>query len=216
MNKQRLAPLSLATISFVLSFAVVAVAGKTPTSPLSGYVTKTGEVRSFEPDKISEFRTAASVRRFASSISVSQIKRYEAEGFVEAVAARLHDPAEPAAEGVLSAFRFKTQAGAIQELKAVSAEEHEDLEKIVSKSPRLFRLRRLRLAGLHDATALALEADHAAREVGIRIGMARGHVALGRCLISMNVYRPDDGKRVAALVVTAIRRISKRTYPVCL
>jgi hypothetical protein len=181
---------------------------------LTDLLARSGEVDGFRPGAVQIFRSIADLRNASNDLSPAKSRRYEVEGFVEAAAVRMHDRAEPAAEGISGVIEFETPAGAMEELRAESAEELTSLRVLARRQSRFFVLRRLEVPGVSRSVAFSFETNKAAAENGIRSGIAKGLLVEGRCLMSVGVLRRRS-KEVSSLIVGAVRSISGRTTGAC-
>jgi hypothetical protein len=206
-----------ALVAAILSVAAVApvVASAAEVSPLVPLLMKPGEMSGFVPGKPQVFRTVSAIKRGSGEgPSKVEISRYEAEGFVEAAAVRIHGQAEAAATGISSVFEFETPTGARAEMKAELKEQfnRESLGSGVGAD--YFILRRFTVPDVPDVVAYAFVTNKAADKIGVESGVAKGMFIEGNCLFAVGIVR-FASKKVTEPVTSGVQAIFRRTGDAC-
>ena len=208
-------PRTVGTFAFVLLLAVAVMpvaANATGRSPLAPFLLKAGEVGGFEPGNAQVFRSVGAVREGSGARPATPtIRRYEAEGLLEAAIVRIHDRAEAAAEGISSVFEFEAPAGAKAEMKAEKEALRNDLNPAGSE---YVVLRQFRVPWVTSAAGFALLPNREALRLGAESGIAKGLSVEGSCLITVGILRPWS-KEVIEPVRSGMQAISARTGSVC-
>ena len=154
--------LAATTLLVVMGEAAVTYAKDAP--PISSFLLKRGEAPGITPGKAQIFRTVTAVRNGAGEgPTLADIRRYEAEGFVEAAMVRLHIQHEPAAKGISSVFDFETAAGAKAEMRSELKEEFNR----GAASPKYLVLRRFKVPGVREAVVSEYVTSEAASSIGL-------------------------------------------------
>lgn len=206
---------TLAATALLLAVVTRVVADAAGGSPLVPFLSKPGEIGGFKPGKAQVFRTVAAVRQASGeSPAKSEIRRYEAEGFIEAAIVRIHGQVEPAAKGVSSAFEFETPAGAEVEMKAELKEEF-DPDALGAKGiRRYFTLRQFKVPGVPKAVGFVFVTNKLAAKLGVETGVANGLFVKGNCLLAFGIFRPKS-KEVTGPVISGVQAISRRIGGTC-
>ena len=180
------------------------------TSPLVTFLLKPGEMTGFAPGKARVFRTVAAVETASGEKpSEREIKRYEAEGFVEAATVRMHSNAEPAAKGISSVFEFETPVDARAEMKA---ELKEEIDPAVLRKEGIsdyFVLRHFKVPGVPDAFAFAFVPNRAADRAGLESSVAKGLFVEGNRLFAVGAVE-FKSKDVVQPVISGVQAIFNR------
>jgi hypothetical protein len=209
---QRAARVLAATL--LVAVVVPVVANASDVSSVIPFLLKSGEMGGFEPGKAQVFRTVSAVRSAAGERpSKPQVRRYEAEGFVEAAIVRIHGQAEPAARGISSVFGFETPTGAEAEMRAELKEEF-DLEAPQPGGINVLTPRRFEIPGVPKSVAFAFVTNKAAARLGVESGTAKGLFIEGNCLLAVGIFRPMS-KEVTEPVVNGVQAIFSRTGGIC-
>jgi hypothetical protein len=182
--------------------------------PLAPFLVKLGDMGGFRPGRAQVFRTVAAVRSVSGEKPAeSEIRRDEAEGFVEAAMARIHAVSEPAAKGISSVIEFETPTGATAEMKAELKEEL-DPKVLPTAEKAYFSLRHFKVPGVPNVIAFAFVSNKAASKFEAETGIAKGLFTEGNCLIAVSIYRPMS-KEVTGPVVSGVQAIFGRTGGAC-
>jgi len=199
----------------LLALAAPVSANAADASPLISFLLKPGEMSGFTPGKPRVFRTVAAIETASGEKPTKlEIKRYEAEGFVEAATVRMHSNAEPAARGISSVFEFETPMDAMAEMKAELKEEIDPAALRKKGILDLFVLRRFEVPGVPRAVAFALLSNRAAKRAGFESGVAKGLFVEGNCLLAVGVVR-FKSKEVVKPVVSGAQAIFNRSGGIC-
>lgn len=209
---------ALATSTAMLLLVTLAApvsANAADASPLVAFLLKPGDMSGFTPGKPRVFRTVAAVETASGEKPTElEIKRYEAEGFVEAATVRIHSNAEPAARGISSVFEFESPIGARAEMKAELKEEIDSAalrKKVISD---YFVVRHFKVPGVPRAVAFAFVSNRKAERLGVESGVAKGLFVEGNCLFAVGVARFKSNE-VVEPVVGGVQAIFNRSGGIC-
>lgn len=190
--------------------AAPAAASAVEVPPLVPLLLQSGEMSGFVPGKPQVFRTASAIKLGSGEKpTTAEIARYEAEGFLEAVAVRIHGQAEPGAMGISSVFEFETAAGARAEMKAELKEQFNREDLRPRSAAHFFTLRRFKVPDVPGAVAFAFLTNKAASELGVESGVAKGMFIDGNRLISIGVVRFASNE-VIEPVIGGVQAIFRR------
>ena len=204
----------LAVTTLLVAVGTPIAANARALSPVVPLLLKSGEVIGIKSGKCQIFQTAAAVRNGAGEVPTeAAIKRYEAEGLVEAAIVRLHDRAEPTAKGISSVFSFETPSGAKSEMKA-ELNEDPGPQALRIEGNRYLVQRHFTVPGVRGAGGIAVVSSDAARKLGLEFGVAKGLFIEGSCLVAIGIFRPTSND-VTRLVVNGIQAVSERTGDSC-
>jgi hypothetical protein len=209
---------ALATFAAILLLLVLAVplpANTVDTSPLATFLLKPGEMSGFAPGRPRVFRTVAAIETASGEKPTDlEVKRYEAEGFVEAATVRMHSNTEPAAKGISSVFEFETPMSARAEMKA---ELNDEVDPVALRKDGIldyFTLRYFRVPGVPGAVTFALLPRKAAARSGFESGVAKGLFVEGNCLLAIGAVR-FKSREVAEPVISGVQAIFNRSRGIC-
>jgi hypothetical protein len=210
---QRRVAKAVVSIMALTAAAIPLRATAADVSPLAGFLLRPGEMTGFEPGKVQTFRTVAAIRGGSGQRpSMQELRRYEADGFLEAVSARIHNRGEPGAKGLSTVFEFETPAGAKAEMKA---ELNDEFNGIVPGPERdYFILSRFKVPNVLNAVAFAVVTNRAAETLGVESGVSKAMFVEGDCLFTLGVYRPASNE-VTKPVVSGVQSISGRAGGAC-
>jgi hypothetical protein len=182
-------------------------------SPLVPFLLKPGDMSGFKPGRPQVFRTLGAVREASGEKPPKrEIRRWEAEGFVEAVIALIHDSDEPSSVGNSSVFEFETTTGAKAELHAEEKEESEVMMPAASR--KYFTRRRFDVPGVPSAVVYAFVTNRAAAKLGVESGIAKGLFTEGNCLITIGIARFASNE-VTKPVIGGVQALYRRTGGTC-
>jgi hypothetical protein len=200
--------------AIVLAAVVAPVAANgAGVSPLVPFLLKPGDMSGFKPGKPQVFRTLGAVREASGEKPPKrEIRRWEAEGFVEAAIARIRNTAEPAGVGNSSVFEFDTPAGAKTEMHVEVKEEFE--LKMPAATRKYFTRRRFGVPGVPGAVVYAFVSNRAAAKFGVGVGIAKGLFVEGNCLVTTGIGR-FASREVTEPVIGGIQAIYRRTGGSC-
>jgi hypothetical protein len=204
-----------AAMSLLVALAAPAPANAADISPLVDFLLKPGEMSGFTPGKPRVFRTVSAIEAASGEKPTeAEIKRYEAEGFVEAATVRMHSNAEPAARGISSVFEFETPIDARAEMKA---ELKEEIDPAVLRKEGILDylvLRHFKIPGVPRAVAFAFVSNRAAERAGLESGVAKGLFVEGNCLFAVGVARFKSNE-VVEPVISGVQAIFNRSGGIC-
>ena len=209
---------ALATFTAVLllvASATAVPANAADASLLVAFLLKPGDMSGFTPGKPRVFRTVAAVETASGEKPTeSEIKRYEAEGFVEAATVRIHSNAEPVARGISSVFEFESPMDARAEMKAELKEEVDPAALRKKGVSDYFVLKHFKVPRVPEAVAFAFVSNSAAERVGVESGVAKGLFVEGNCLFAVGVARFKNNE-VVEPVISGVQAISNRSGGIC-
>jgi hypothetical protein len=204
---------SLLVMSLVASATPVPARAE-DVSLLVDFLLKPEEMSGFTPGKARVFRTVAAIETASGEKPAElEIKRYEAEGFVEAATVRMHSRAEPAAKGISSVFEFKSPLDARAEMKV---ELKEEVGMTLHKKGILdyFVLRHFKVPGVPGAVGFAFVSNRAAERAGLELGVAKGLFVEGNCLLAVANGRFTSND-VVEPVISGVQAIFNRSSGIC-
>jgi hypothetical protein len=189
-------------------------ANATGPSPLLPFLLKKGDMSGFVPGKARVFRTVQDLREASGERpSGREIKRYEAEGFVEGATVKIHGRTEVGAEGASSILEFEAAEGAKVELRTELKEEFN--RKILGKEGgKFFTLRRFKVPGVPEAVAFEFVTNKLADALGIETGVAKGMAVEGSCLLETGILRLQS-KEVTKPIISGVQAMVRRTGGIC-
>jgi hypothetical protein len=190
-------------------------ANATDASPLVPFLMLSGDMGGFGPGKAQIFPTVAEVKSAAGERPAKrEIRRYEAEGFIEAALVRIHRRAEPAARGISSVFEFETPTGAEAEMKAELKEELDPEALREEGILRYLTLRHFKVPGVPQVVAFAFLPRKSADRLGVESGIAKALLVEGNCLLTVGVFSQASNE-VIEPVVSGVQAIFERADGSC-